>query len=106
MERFTESFAFELALRLHVRRFDRARGTQRRPENVSLDVRAILEVLAAARIGLAGHQELFEPLGLPQAVDVHDDLEDRLRLELGGTVHLAVQPGDVPREIAESIRNR
>ena len=94
-----------LTLRFHLRRIDAARGAQRGAQPVALRVGAVLEALAAARVGLAGEQHLVEALRLPQAVGGHDHAQHRLRLELERFVHRAVVPRDEQREIAEPVRH-
>ena len=69
-------------------------------------VRAFLEALAAASVGLAGEQHLVEPLRLPQAVRGDDHAQHRLGLELERFVHRPVVPRDEQREITEPVRHR
>ncbi len=65
LQRVAERFAVELTLRLHLARIDAARRAQCSAQPVALAVRAFLEALAAASVGLAGEQHLVEALRLP-----------------------------------------
>ena len=72
MQRFAEGFAVEPSFRFDLAGIDALRGTQGRAQPIGLRVAAVLEALAAARVGFTREQHLVEPLGLPQAVGSHD----------------------------------